>query len=200
MPASTNAGIDLGTALDIALGSDALARLNALPEDDASALFKRCSHSAHWTCHMLERRPFADVATLVQAAHDAWLSASHDDWHEAFAAHPKIGDVEYLRRRYDTRAMGEQGQVLAAPEAVLEALAQLNRDYEARHGFIFIICASGLGAAQMLEALRARIHRPTDIEFAEAARQHAAINRLRLEQALEQTGQALAQAEGAPAP
>jgi 2-oxo-4-hydroxy-4-carboxy-5-ureidoimidazoline decarboxylase len=96
--------------------------------------------------------------------------------------------------------MGEQGQVLAAPEAVLEELAQLNRDYEARHGFIFIICASGLGAAQMLEALRARIHRPTDIEFAEAARQHAAINRLRLEQALEQTGQALAQAEGAPAP
>ena len=165
----------------ISINPDALARLNALPHEDALALFLRCSHSEGWSRHMLGCRPFADADALSLAAHDGWQAASREDWLLAFAGHPKIGDVEYLRRRYDARAHGEQGQVLSAPDEVLEELARLNHDYAARHGFIFIICASGLGAVQMLDALRARIDRPTDVEFAEAAMQHAAINRLRLE-------------------
>jgi 2-oxo-4-hydroxy-4-carboxy-5-ureidoimidazoline decarboxylase len=134
---------------------------------------------------MLARRPFPDAAALALAAHVSWQHASQDDWLAAFAGHPKIGDVEYLRRRFDNRALGEQGQILSAPDEVLEELARLNHEYLARHGFIFIICASGLGAAQMLAALRARVDRPTDVELAEAAAQHAAINRLRLEGALQ---------------
>lgn len=172
------------TPAPISVGAAAIERLNAMSVDAQRELFTRCSHSPPWCERMLERGPFANAPALARAAHESWQQVSDEDWLHAFAGHPQIGDVEYLRRRFDTRALGEQGQLLSAPDSVLEELAQLNREYLARHGFIFILCASGLGAVQMLEALRARVHRPTDVEFAEAAAHHAAINRLRLEGAL----------------
>lgn len=168
----------------IAVTADALARLNGQPRDTSFALFLRCSHSAHWARFMLDRMPFTDALALSRCAHEGWQCASENDWHDAFAGHPKIGDVEYLRKRFDTRAIGEQGQLLEAPEDLIEELARLNTEYQARHGFIFIVCAHGLGAQQMVQALQARLPRPREVEFAEAANQHAAINRLRLTEAL----------------
>ena len=161
-----------------------IGRLNTLPAEAALDLLQHCSHSPLWSRNMLARRPFRDPSDLAAAAALAWEGATEATWLEAFAGHPQIGDVDYLRRRFDARARGEQGQVLGAPTAVLEELARLNRDYRERHGFIFIIRASGLTAAQMLDALRVRLPRTRDTELAEAARQHAAITFSRLEDAL----------------
>lgn len=161
-----------------------VAHLNNMSMIQASDLLMRCSHSLLWTDCLLNHMPFAAAGDLDRASIDGWQSATRDNWLEAFAGHPLIGDVEYLRRRFDAQAHGEQGQVLAATTDVLEELATLNREYLARHGFIFIIRASGLSAAQMLDTLRQRIVRSTDIEFVEAATQHASITRLRLAEAL----------------
>lgn len=177
--------------------SDAIAGLDRLQAAAAEALFLQVSHSAYWTTRMLARRPFSNAAALSAAAAESWDGAEESDWLEAFAGHPEIGDVEHLRKRFDARALREQGQVLVADPATLDALARLNQDYRARHGFIFIIRAAGLSAEHMLLALRARIDRSRDTELAEAARQHASITWLRLEAALLAAGQDSAE-PGAP--
>lgn len=165
--------------------SDAIARLDRLELAAAEALFLQVSHSAYWSTRMLARRPFNNGAALRAAAADSWVGAEESDWLQAFSGHPEIGDIEHLRKRFDARALREQGQVLVADPATLDALARLNQDYRARNGFIFIIRAAGLSAEDMLLALRARIDRSRDTELAEAARQHSSITLLRLETALQ---------------
>jgi len=104
-----------------------------------------------------------------------------DDRLAAFAAYPLIGDVALLRERFNGQASSEQGQVLGASDATLTALADLNRQYLDRHGFIFIICATGRSADDMLAALRERLPRSTAEEIQAAAVEQAAITELRLQ-------------------
>ena len=89
-----------------------------------------------------------------------WDALDERDWREAFTHHPKIGDRDALRARFPaTHALStrEQAGVDGATDAVLDALAEGNRRYEARFGYIFIVCASGLGAGEMLSMLQARL-------------------------------------------
>ena len=154
--------------------------MNVLDEAAAYALLLRSSHCDWWAHGMLDQRPFKNLAHMEQAAGQLWSMATDAQWLAAFAGHPRIGDVEHLRQRFDTRAISEQGQVLQTSTAVLETLASLNQRYLERHGFIFIICATGKSADEMCSALQARINRETSVELKEAAGQHAAITRLRL--------------------
>ena len=62
----------------------------------------------------------------------------------------------------------------------LSALAEANRVYEQRFGYIFIVCASGRTAAQMLALLRARLGNDPDVEIRVAAAEQAEITALRL--------------------
>ena len=81
-------------------------------------------------------------------------------WLEAFEAHPRIGDVESLRKKFDAfsaMSKGEQAASAAtATDATLRSLAEWNNMYEAKFGHIFIICAAGKSAEFMLDAIKAR--------------------------------------------
>lgn len=120
---------------------------------------------------------------MLDAARDEWWALAPDDWKEAFAAHPRIGDREALRDRFaETRhlAAREQAGVDGAPEDVVTALAIANERYEKRFGFIFIVCASGLTAEEMLRILHARLRNDPDAELRIAAEEQANITKLRL--------------------
>jgi 2-oxo-4-hydroxy-4-carboxy-5-ureidoimidazoline decarboxylase len=132
---------------------------------------------------MLRRRPFGSTATLLTAARDVWFGLDPVDWKEALAAHPKIGDRDALRHRFpDTAhiAAREQAGVDGAADDVLSALADGNLAYERRFGFIFIVCASGLTAGQMLEMLQTRLNNDAATELLIAAGEQAKITALRL--------------------
>jgi 2-oxo-4-hydroxy-4-carboxy-5-ureidoimidazoline decarboxylase len=166
---------------------DALWLLNQLPAGQARAAFGRCCGAVRWVEGMLEARPFRDEPHLYAAAEDAWNRLSPDDWREAFGHHPRIGDKDALRARFaSTRdwARGEQAGALLASEEVVDALARENQAYEERFGHIFILCATGKTAAEMLDLLRARQGNDPSTELRIAAAEQAKITRLRLEKLL----------------
>jgi 2-oxo-4-hydroxy-4-carboxy-5-ureidoimidazoline decarboxylase len=136
---------------------------------------------------MEARRPFADTNALLASADEVWAGLGPADWKEAFAHHPRIGDKQALRERFAaTRqwAAGEQAGVSGASEAALDALAEGNRDYESRFGHIFIVCATGKTAEEMLALLRERLGNDPEIEERIAAGEQAKITRIRLEKLL----------------
>jgi 2-oxo-4-hydroxy-4-carboxy-5-ureidoimidazoline decarboxylase len=161
-----------------------IADLNALPEADARIEFLRCCGSRRWADGMIARRAFADEASLAAAANELWSAADRDDCLEAFAAHPKIGsDVASLRAKFAHTASWssqEQGGMNGAAESTIQRLAELNRVYEDRFGYIFIVCATGKSAEEMLAILESRIENRPDDELRIAAEEQRKIMHLRL--------------------
>lgn len=156
-----------------------LAALNALPAPEARAEFERCCGSRRWTDAMLNGRPYADKATLQKAAEAFWRALGREDFLEAFAHHPRIG-----ASAAQGWAKGEQSGVLGAAAGTMQALAEGNREYERRFGHIYLICATGKSAAEMLTILERRLRNEPDAELAEAAGEQAKITALRLEKLL----------------
>jgi 2-oxo-4-hydroxy-4-carboxy-5-ureidoimidazoline decarboxylase len=158
--------------------------LNALGAEAAAAALHRCCGSEHWVGAMLQARPFASTEELLRTAEQNWQLLEHHDKLQAFAQHPKIGaDLQALRQRFGSTldlASQEQAGVGAAGEDTLLALRDGNRAYESRFGFIFIVCASGKSAEEMLQALQRRLLHDADEELGVAAAEQAKITRLRL--------------------
>jgi 2-oxo-4-hydroxy-4-carboxy-5-ureidoimidazoline decarboxylase len=159
-----------------------LDEFNKLSVADAIAQLYSCCHCNAWAETVEKLRPFTDIEKLFYAAQTLWQQATEAQILEAFSGHARIGDIALLRSRYAGRATAEQGQVLEASEAVLQELHQLNIDYEARYGFIFIVCASGKSADEMLALLKARINNGRAIELLNGAAAQGEITRLRLQQ------------------
>ena len=133
---------------------------------------------------MLARRPFTDQASLLQAARVEWFSLDEADWLEAFSHHPKIGDRSSLEKRFPSThdlSSKEQSGVGLAREDVLNALAEENERYLARFGFIFIVCATGKSAEEMLKMLRDRLSNDRATELRIAAEEQCKITALRLQ-------------------
>src|SRR4051794_40557142 len=85
--------------------------LNCLVEFEARAALLRCCGSTRWAEQMASRRPFADLDAVVADAREAWRNLDRADWLEAFAAHPKIGDLGSLRAKFaQTANWSEQEQ------------------------------------------------------------------------------------------
>ena len=127
---------------------------------------------------------FASDQELMARAERDWDSLVEADYLEAFLAHPRIGDVDSLRQKYaNTKAIagGEQSGVDSADEATLKRLAEANDEYFDKFGFIFIVCATGKSAKQMLEILEARLPNDRDTEVANAAAEQLKITKIRLE-------------------
>ena len=161
--------------------------LNALPLAEARAEIERCCGASRWVDDLCAHRPFADRAALFAEAERIWRKLDHEDWREAFGHHPKIGDVESLRRRFATTAgwaADEQRGAAEASERTFSALARGNRAYEEKFGYIFIVCATGKSAEEMLGLLEARIHNDPEVEIQIAAEEQMKITRLRLEKLL----------------
>ncbi len=158
--------------------------LNASSEDDAKEELSRCCGASQWVEKMLARRPFHSVEELFSTADDIWFKLAQKDWLEAFSHHPRIGDVDSLRAKFASTASwceNEQKGVSQATENVLHQLAALNDEYFEKYGFIFIVCATGKTAEQMLEILKSRIPNNEDDEIAVAAGEQAKITKIRLE-------------------
>ncbi len=165
-----------------------LYNLNHFPKPARAEALRTCCGSSAWVASMLAIFPVADAATLLREATTRWNQLREADWREAFTHHPKIGsDVEALRARFastSTWAEGEQAAVKQASQATLEALATGNEDYERRFGYIFIVCATGKTAAEMLALLQTRLPNPPETEILIAAGEQDKITRLRLEKLL----------------
>jgi 2-oxo-4-hydroxy-4-carboxy-5-ureidoimidazoline decarboxylase len=161
--------------------------LNGLPYEQARDEFMRCCGSSRWADGMARARPFKNAAAVYAEAGWLWSQTGPDDWQEAISHHPRIGDVSKLRERFKaTGAWSEQEQkgVQGAGDEVLHALADANREYEARFGFIFLICATGKSAQEILEHVKDRLNNPPALELRIAAGEQAQITRLRLEKLL----------------
>jgi OHCU decarboxylase len=157
--------------------------LNALPPDEATKELLKCCGSTRWAQTMSQRRPFQNVDDLVRIAGEIWWSLDQSDWLEAFRSHPKIGErkaAETVSKQSQHWSGQEQVGVRDADQEVIDSLARLNCEYENKFGFIFIVCATGKSAGEMLTILRERIQNEIDAELPIAAAEQAKITELRL--------------------
>lgn len=158
--------------------------INLLKREDALELFLKCCTAVKWAKKMVESRPFSNFEQLMIVSDQHFSTLKKNDWLEAFDGHPKIGDVASLKEKYKATkilAGGEQSGMNEADNAVIEEMAGLNQIYQDKNGFIFIVCASGKSAEEMLEIIKSRIDNPTNVEFAIASAEQIKITRIRLE-------------------
>ena len=164
-----------------------LDKLNELPVSDAEAeLLKYCG-SKRWAQAMAAARPFADAAELFDNAERAFSILTEEDWLEAFRAHPKIGEKHAAKPQSEQEkrwSAQEQSSMQAAATDKMAEFAKRNREYEARFGFIFIVCASGKSSEEMLAILNRRMMNDRQTELRVAAAEQQKISRLRLEKLL----------------
>ncbi len=165
-----------------------LGRLNSLPAAEAESEFLKCCGSRHWAGRMTSERPFANLDELVDGGERLWWSLEPGDWLEAFHSHPKIGEKKAAAptsgqsKRWSE---AEQAAVSTAAPETLQALTDLNRRYEEKFGYIFIVCATGKSSDEMLAILRARLENPAGEELRIAAAEQAKITQLRLKKLID---------------
>ncbi len=165
----------------VALG---LRDLDTLVPEAARAGLLACCGASRWAEEMARARPFGDLEQLLASADQVGQRLGREDWLEAFAAHPQIGEGKAARATGATAARWsgeEQAGTRAAGEEVRARLAAGNRAYEERFGHIFIVRASGRSAEEMLALLEARLTNDPDTELRVAVAEQAEITRLRLE-------------------
>ena len=129
---------------------------------------------------MIDRRPFGSLDAVFQSAGEIWKSLDASDWLEAFAHHPRIGE-----QTKNSVAAREQSGMKTADDDIRSQLAQVNRDYERRFGYIYIVCATGKSAEEMLAIARNRLNNDPATELAVAAEEQRKITQLRLAKLLE---------------
>lgn len=147
----------------------------------------RCCGSKAWIERMQKTFPADSSDEIFDNAERIWFSLEEDDWLEAFSHHPKIGDLDSLKEKFASTsdiAKGEQSGVKDAPGEILKELKNLNEEYEKKFGFIFIVCASGKSAAEMLSMIKERIKNIREDEIKIAAQEQNKITKLRLEKLL----------------
>jgi 2-oxo-4-hydroxy-4-carboxy-5-ureidoimidazoline decarboxylase len=157
--------------------------LNAMSADNTRETMRRCCGSTAWCEAMVAARPYSDDAAITAIADAAFDAMSHEAWLEAFTSHPKIGDLNSLRMKFAGNkewSGGEQSGVNAADDATLQGLADGNRAYEELFGYLFIVCATGKTAAEMLAILQSRLGNDPETEFSIAAGEQRKITHLRL--------------------
>ena len=138
---------------------------------------------------MAATRPFPMLEKLFETAERVWFALSTADQLEAFAAHPTIGSRKAAASQKKQAAdwsAGEQSGVATAESEVGEQLAAVNRLYEKKFGFIFIVCATGKSADEMLAICRARLGNTPETELKIAAEEQRKITEIRLNKLLEQ--------------
>lgn len=163
--------------------SPVLARWNALPEMEAEEAILPCCGSQHWAQELVRLRPFAIPQELFDASDRVWRSLDPADWEEAFRSHPRIGEREApatATKQSAAWSSQEQNGIDGQSAAVLAELAERNREYEERFGRVFLVCATGKSAGEMLEILLVRLLNDAGSELREAAEQQRQITQLRL--------------------
>lgn len=163
--------------------SGVLARWNRVSEDEAAEEILACCGSRSWARGMAARRPLSTEIDLLTACDEVCRGLGRSDWNEAFLSHPRIGESKAAGEstsRSQTWSGEEQGRVATAVGDVNLGIAEANRRYEERFGRIFIVCATGKSAGEILGNLLRRLLNDDAMEFQEAAEEQRKIARLRL--------------------
>ena len=166
-----------------------LAWLNELPDTEAVSVFLDCCGSNEWARRMAAARPYPMLEDLFEKAENVWFSLTQGDHLEAFAAHPKIGSKKPTpaqKTRAAEWSSGEQLGMDVAVYTVRDELAAANHLYEAKYGFIFIVCATGRSADEILAICRARLGNSLETELTIAVEEQRKITEIRLNKLLEQ--------------
>lgn len=161
-----------------------LHELNTLPKDLLKEELIRCCGSVAWVHKMMPHVPAEDLVELLEDAELEWWNCTEDDWKEAFAAHPKIGDAASLAHKLHPThswASEEQKSVGSASGETLQALAEANKLYEEKFGYIFIVCATGKSAEEILGMIHTRLMNSPEEEIKIAADEQNSITKLRIE-------------------
>jgi 2-oxo-4-hydroxy-4-carboxy-5-ureidoimidazoline decarboxylase len=163
--------------------SEALARWNGLPLEEAVREILPCCGSRTWAASMASKRPMDEEAALLAASDEIWRGLGEADWLEAFRSHPRIGET-YAEKTSAVQSSQwsaqEQQKAATADEAVKLALKWGNREYEQKFERIFIVCATGKSASEILEILRRRLHNDEATEMQQAAEEQRQIMHIRL--------------------
>jgi len=163
-----------------------LAEWNGLGLDDAADVILPCNGSPVWATLVAYNRPCESPAALFAVSDRVWKSLPQEDWQEAFDSHPRLGEQKAKAATEKSLRWSAAEQSAANPDSdVREALAQGNREYEEKFGRIFLLCATGRSAAEMLAILRVRMKNDAATELREAAEQQRLITQLRLRKWLE---------------
>ncbi len=168
--------------------SSALQDWNRLPPDQAAQAILPCCGSSSWAKTMADRRPLGDEPALLAASNEIWWGLTPADWTEAFRSHPRIGESRMPQPQSSQSvewSAQEQRSIGEADAAEKNALADANREYELRFGWIFIVCATGKSAGEILNTLQRRLHNDPETELYEAAEQQRQIMEIRLKKWLQ---------------
>jgi len=161
-----------------------LTTINNADTAQLTDLLEHCCCAPKWIESMLSAHPFPTQQALSDALKSSFSSLSEADWLIAFSGHPQIGNLDTLHQKYASTssvASHEQAGMSTAEKSTLHAMLELNQQYLKQFGFIFIVCASGKSAPEMLELIKARINNSRSKELAIAAGEQAKITQLRLE-------------------
>jgi 2-oxo-4-hydroxy-4-carboxy-5-ureidoimidazoline decarboxylase len=163
--------------------SEVLARWNGLPHEEAAREILPCCGSKTWAVSMASNRPMDEEAALLAVSDEIWRGLGEADWLEAFKNHPRIGETRAEKEsatQSSAWSAQEQQKAATADEAVKMALKWGNREYEQKFGRIFIVCATGKSASEILEILRRRLHNDDATELQLAAEEQRQIMHIRL--------------------
>ena len=156
-----------------------ISELDAMSEQEVAAVFRECCGASRWVDGMTDRRPFRSRDAVFKAADEEWDQCTERDWVEAFSHHPRIGD-----RSAQGIASSEQSGARTATEEVRSELARANEAYEKKFGHIYIVCATGKTATEMLDIARQRMQNDSTTELRVAAEEQRKIMHIRLEKLL----------------
>lgn len=145
-----------------------------------------CNGSRAWAIGVVNDYPYNSPEELFAAADKVWWSLPEKDWQEAFDSHPRIGEAKAKAATEKSLKWSEGEQAAANPdEDARLQLAEANKEYELKFGRIFIVCATGKSATEMLAILRKRLGNDPATELKQAAEQQRQITQLRLRKWLE---------------
>jgi OHCU decarboxylase len=163
--------------------NETLARWNRLEPAEAAKEIQACCGAKTWAVGMISKRPYDDERAVLITSDEVWRGLGPSDWLEAFKSHPRIGESRATvpaEKRAAAWSEQEQKGVRVAPDGVRLGLAEGNRAHEEKFGYIFIVCATGKSAPEILEILRRRLQNGTEIELRESAEEQRQITQLRL--------------------
>lgn len=166
-----------------------LSELNNFITEQLNEYLAQCCGSEKWRTLLIKKFPFPSIVELVGEAGNIWYNqCGESDWLEAFSCHPKIGDLKSLNQKFVSTqhlASGEQNAVNNASSDIIQSLAESNALYEKKFGFIFIVCATGKSAAEMLRLISERLKNTYVEELNIAMGEQHKITLIRLQKSLE---------------
>jgi 2-oxo-4-hydroxy-4-carboxy-5-ureidoimidazoline decarboxylase len=165
-----------------------VATFDVAPDDELRDRLHSCCAAEAWVEEMMVGRPYRSEAALYAASDHATAELDDSGLEQALAGHPRIGDAAAAHGgdgRSADWSRGEQAGVATAGAGVLAELAAANASYEQRFGHVYLVCASGRSAAELLAVCQARLDNDPETERGVVLGELAKINRLRLGKLLE---------------